>query len=1007
MSTTLWVAWTLTFAIPAATAAQSTAPLTARRGDHVDVYHGTRVADPYRWMEEMDAAETSAWVRAQDAHARRFVHATPGREGLRAAIARIADVTRYAVPQRSGDVLVYVGGDGSFTTRWLLVESPGEQPRVALRPEHFSPDGSRRLGRVAPDDRGRYVAYSVTEGQSRWERWRIHDLASGRDLDDELTGLNAAASAVTWSPDGAGFYYERLDPPAPGAELTEQLGAERLFFHQVGTPQSQDRLVYDPQAALALGTGITRDGRYLVVTVGERGSPDNRVLYRDLATGDSSLVPLVDQADATYTVVGNDGTVFWLYTNAGAPRGRVIAVDARAPRREAWRDLIPEAEDVVDTWLTATAVGDRIVVGYRRDAWLAVKVFRADGRFDYELELPKVGSIWSFAGRQGDPIAYYTLSDFTDPGTVYRLDVRTGESTVFRRPELAYDPDAFVTRQVFYESVDGTRIPMFLTHRRDIDTTVPHPTFMYGYGAFNWAASPWFQPHVTAWLQMGGVYALPNIRGGGEYGEEWHQAGIKRNKQTSIDDYLAAAQWLLDSGYTSRELLVANGGSASGPLVGAAITQRPDLFAASIIDFPALDMLRLEAFTGGRGWRSDFGTAEDEEDFRALLAYSPYHQVREGTCYPATLVTPGERDETTVPMHAYKFVAALQHAQSCDNPIMLRISWGAGHSYGATQQDAMENWADQISFLIRALDLRPVLPNTRDSLRTSGAAGTPPREPAFGEVRVDGHGARDLVLMPCLGCDATSWTAFMERNRERYRMAAVTWPGMGTTTLPIVPDDPEGTPYFDYLMDAIGLLIERGGLDRPVLVGHSAAAVAALRFAAERPELVSGVVNVDAIVANRDTYGFTPEQRRAWADAEMAEVLRRYDDDEAWARLNAAPAGMASERGAFYQRMWLQPPRQNVFAYWRDWLRTDAGALLPGLSVPFLAIHALPEDPSRAADKRADLEDRYRRAPMPVGARVVYIQDSGHTVWEYRPEAFDRALAEFVLGSAAQAVANQ
>ncbi len=680
------------------------APPSARRGDHVDIYHGVRVADPYRWMEEMDSKETRPWVRAQDRYAREFVTAVPARDALRERLAAIADVTRESVPLKRGEGLFFVQGDGSFSRRTLMYATANMSPRQLIDPTAGS--DSLLLRRFVPSDDGRLVTYGVTSGASRWERWRVREVATGADLPDELIGLNGAASSVAWHPDGSGFFYERLEVPPQGAELTQQLGAQRVFFHRLGTDQSDDRLVFDPgDESLAVATSVTTDGRFLVLSVGESGSPNNRILIRGIGDNDGPFLPLIAEADAAYSVAGNHGSQFYIYTTADAPRGRVIAVDAHHPERSSWREIIPESAETIDSWVGVRAVGNHFVVGYRKDAWLAVKVFTTDGRHMYDLELPKVGSIWSFVGREDDPVAYYSLSGFADPGTVYQLDVRTGASAVFRSPTLAYDPDDFVTRQVFYTSTDGTRVPMFVTHHRDVRLDGENPTFMYGYGAFNWAASPWFQPQVAAWLQLGGVYAMPNIRGGGEYGEEWHRAGIRRNKQQSIDDYLAAADWLIANGYTSKNLLVANGGSASGPLVGAAITQRPDLFAASVIDFPALDMLRLEAFTGGRGWRSDFGTVEDKQDFHALHAYSPYHAVREGTCYPATIISPGERDESTVPMHAYKFAAALQHAQSCDKPILLRVSWGAGHSHGATLDDSMDTWADQLAFLVNVLGL--------------------------------------------------------------------------------------------------------------------------------------------------------------------------------------------------------------------------------------------------------------------------------------------------------------
>ena len=360
----------------------------------------------------------------------------------------------------------------------------------------------------------------------------------------------------------------------------------------------------------------------------------------------------------------------------------------------------------MDTWSPPAYVGGRFVVGYLVDARLAFKVFDTSGRFMYDLELPYTGSVWTgFVGRADDSEAFYSLSGFADPGTVYRLDVHTGRSTLLTRAEMQHNPDDYVTAQVFYTSRDGTRIPMFLAHRRDAESNAPRPVLMYGYGHGAWAAAPWYRAFLAAWMDLGGIFALPNTRGGGEYGEEWHQAGVRRNKQTAIDDYLAAAQWLIDEGFTTSELLVAEGQSAGGPLAGAAIVQRPELFGAALFPFPLVDVFRYDQYGGSRWLQRDYGSVSDANDFAAMRVYSPYHNLRDGICYPATLIGPGDEDELVAPMHAYKFAAQLQHVQGCDNPVLLRVSWGAGHTYGATTEEAVEHWADQLAFLVQVLGL--------------------------------------------------------------------------------------------------------------------------------------------------------------------------------------------------------------------------------------------------------------------------------------------------------------
>lgn len=680
----------------------------ARRGTATDVYGGVEVADPYRWMEAMDSPETRAWIRAQDHYARDLV-AGPIRDRLRQRIATITSSRRFGTPVHRGSSYFYIEGDASFADRTIVQATDTDPRRVVVDPAAVAGDSGWRVLRFVPSESGRRIAYSMTRPGSRWETWRVRDVVSRTDHPDRLIGLSGGRSAVVWAADDLGFFYERFDAPPAGAELTFRPTNERVFWHRLGTSQDDDRVVYTPPAPDHT-TSLARsaDGRYLVVAEALGGAPENRILVRDLQETEGDFRPLVDTADGTYIYLGNRGTEFWLQTTAGADRGRVIAVDRDHPERRRWIELIPESPLTIDPTIGVTAVGDRFLVAYRKDAWLSVRVFDTRGRFLYDLDLPKVGSVWTgFVGRQDVAEAFYVLTTFADPGTVYRLDVRTGRSEVFRRPALGYDPDQFVTSQVFYRSADGTRIPMFLTHRKGLVLDGRNPTWLYGYGAFNWSAAPWFQAHITVWMEMGGVHALPGIRGGGEYGESWHRAGSGRNEQTSIDDYLAAATWLVDEGYTAPDRLVANGGSASGVLAAAAIVQRPDLFAASLIEYPIIDMLRFDHFTGGAQWRPEFGSTEDPDDVRALLAYSPYQNLVEGDCYPATLITPGERDEVTVPMHAYKFAAALQHAQGCDHPILLRVSWGAGHAAGVTAADAADTYADQLAFLARTLHLSP------------------------------------------------------------------------------------------------------------------------------------------------------------------------------------------------------------------------------------------------------------------------------------------------------------
>lgn len=696
--------WTWVALLVAAGTAQAQTPQAARRVDHSDLYHGVTVSDPYRWLEAMESAEVLSWIKVQDEYTRVLAGSVAERDMIRERLGVLMDNRRVSSPTVRGSVSLYVESGGELAAPRVMISRDGGEGRVLLDPMELDPSGSLRVTRFAPSDDGRYLAYAVVATGSRWETWRIRDLELDHDLEDELEGLHRVGTGpINWLPDGSGFFYERYPAPEPGQELSQQVLDETLLFHRLGTAQSHDRMIYDPESRdMGIVSTLTRDGRYLVVQLGEAGSGDNAVHYVDVSTGE--MIELIPEADAGHYFLGSQGETMWFQTNHGAPNWKVISLDLNRPERRHWKDLIAEREFAVDPTVGAVALGDKIVVAYRRDARLEAHAYRTDGSHAFEVDLHNGGEFWSFKGRQQDRYAYYRLHSVVDPGSTYRLDLETGSSTMHTRSDLPYDPTSFVTRQVFYTSRDGTRVPMFLVHHQDLVLDGSNPIFLYGYGASNWAAAPWFQAKVAVWLQMGGVYALPNLRGGGEYGEDWHQAGIRRNKQNAIDDFVAAAEWLIAEGYTSRELLVGNGGSASGPVIGAAVVQRPELFRASIIDYPALDMLRLEAFTGGRSWRSEFGTVEERDDFEALYAYSPYHNVTPA-CYPATLVTPGERDESTVPMHAYKFVAALQHEQQCDRPVLLRVSWGAGHNSGATQADRIENWADQLAFLSAELGL--------------------------------------------------------------------------------------------------------------------------------------------------------------------------------------------------------------------------------------------------------------------------------------------------------------
>ncbi len=705
----LWVFLTIAHAPVRAQSILENYP-PARRGNVVDTYHGETIQDPYRWMEEMESAETKAWVTEQENLLERFLGDVDERDALKERIETLQQAELYSTPVKAGAYYVFTRAS-SVSNRPVLYAQIGLDgaPRVV-----FAPEGEDILTGFTVSPAGRYVAVYTSEGPSRWRRVRILTMPNGDVAPDELTGIHTLSGSVSWLADERGFFYTRYELPPDGEQLTAPVERPRLFYHEIGTRQSEDGVVFErpehPQTLLQ--HAVSADGTVLAVTIREGSDPNTVVATAEIGADPTRAAPRrIDMPSARYAFLGSDDTTMWMYTTLEAPRGRIIAVELQGSESRAWREVVPERRETVagGSLVGGNAVsllGDRFVAMVLRDAQPLVRVFSLLGDLEGEIELPGVGSIWGgFTGDRHENEVFYAFLSLTAGRTVYRLDLDTGESSVFKRSRLAFDADAFESRQVFVTSTDGTRVPMFVTYRKGIELDGSHYAFMYGYGAFGWIAFPWYQAHVVAWLERGGVYALPAIRGGGEYGEEWHRAGIGVNRQNAIDDYIAAAEWLVEHGYTSPQKLVANGGSASGALAAAALMQRPDLFGAGVIDIPALDLLRYHRFTAAGSWIEEFGSADDPADFEVLRSISPYHNVAPGACYPPILTMVGERDETAVPMHGYKFTAALQHAQTCDSPALLKVIRGAGHSHGTTSEQQARTWADALAFIIKSLDL--------------------------------------------------------------------------------------------------------------------------------------------------------------------------------------------------------------------------------------------------------------------------------------------------------------
>jgi len=668
----------------------------------VDIYHGQPVPDPYRWLEDLDSERTRAWIEAQNRLTFDYLQRIPARQRLLERLTQLWNYEKYSQPFKEGGRYFYFKNDGLQNQSVLYTqESLEAEARVLLDPNTLSEDGTVALSGIAISRDGRYLAYGLSRSGSDWQEWKVRDIETGEDLPDHLRWIKF--SGASWTPDGQGFFYSRYDEPPPGREYESANYFQKLYYHRLGTPQSEDLLVYHrpDQKEWGFAGGVTEDGNYLIISVWRGTDPKNLLFYKDLRDPNLPVVELIREFEADYSFVGNDGSRFWLLTDLNAPRRRLVAIDLDNPGQV--QEVIPEAEETLQG---VSLINNQFVAFYLKDAHTQIKTFALDGTYLGEIPLPGLGSASGFGGKRYDTETFYTFTSFTTPPTIYRYDFTTGRSTLFRQPQVDFDPQAYEVQQVFYPSKDGTRIPMFLVHRRGLARTGDHPTLLYGYGGFGISLTPSFSVGLVAWLEMGGVYAQPNLRGGGEYGEAWHQAGTKLNKQKVFDDFIAAAEWLVANGYTNPSKLAISGGSNGGLLVGACLTQRPDLFAAALPAVGVFDMLRFHKFTIGWAWISEYGSPEDPEEFKALYAYSPLHNLKPGTVYPATLITTADHDDRVVPAHSFKFAAALQAAQGGSQPILIRIDTKAGHGAGKPTTKLIEETADRWAFLVEVLGIQ-------------------------------------------------------------------------------------------------------------------------------------------------------------------------------------------------------------------------------------------------------------------------------------------------------------
>lgn len=671
-----------------------------RKSDQVDNYHGVTVADPYRWLEDLDSQETASWVEAQNAVTFGYLNQIPAKETIKQRLTQLWDYEKYGIPFKQGNRYFYFKNNGLQNQSILYVlDSLDAEPQVLLDPNILSNDGTIALSGMSISEDGNLMAYGLSTSGSDWQEWKVRDINTKEDLSDHLKWVKF--SGASWTHDHQGFYYSRYDQPQEGKPLEEINYFQKLYYHRLGTDQSEDTLIYERPEHKEWGFNgfVTEDGKYLIISVWKGTDSKNLVFYQDLTQPNAEVIELISEFEASYSFIDYQGDIFWFTTDLDAPRSRVIAININTKTHT---EIIPEAPETLEG---VNILNNQFIADYLKDAHTQMKIFNLDGSFVREIELPGIGSAGGFGGKRYDTETFYSYTSFTAPNTIYRYNLLTGESTIYRQAQVDFNPDDYETQQVFYPSKDGTSIPMFITAKKGVELNGNNPTILYGYGGFNISLTPSFSISRLVWLEMGGVYAIANLRGGGEYGENWHQAGTKLKKQNVFDDFISAAEWLIKNRYTSTQKLAIMGGSNGGLLVGACMIQRPDLFAAVLPAVGVLDMLRFHKFTIGWAWCSDYGSPENPEEFQALYAYSPLHNLKPGTAYPATLITTGDHDDRVVPAHSFKFASALQENHIGENPVLIRIETKAGHGAGKPTDKTIEEIADQFAFLKQVLQI--------------------------------------------------------------------------------------------------------------------------------------------------------------------------------------------------------------------------------------------------------------------------------------------------------------
>lgn len=666
-----------------------------RKSEQVDVYFGTEVADPYRWLENDTSKETGEWVKAQNEVTFSFLENIPFRNDVKKRLKEIWDYPKISAPYHKAGYYFYYKNDGLQNQSVLYIkEELDATGKILLDPNKLSDDGTVALASTSVSDNGKYLAYGISRGGSDWKEFYVRDIKSGQDLKDHIQWVKF--SGVSWYKDG--FFYSRFPEPEKGEKLSGMNLNNKIYYHKLGDPQSADRLVYkdSDHPDWSFSTGMTDDKNYMIISV-SKSTSGNALYVKNMEKKDAPVQKLLTDFDNDYWVIDHINSKLYVMTNFEAPKYQLIAIDPKNPERENWETVIAEKEYVLKS---ISNLSGHLIAKYMKDAHSIVKVFAADGSFKHDVDIPVLGTVHGFGGEREDKTTFYTITSFTTPATVYKYDVLTNESELYQRSKIDFIADAYTTKQVFYKSKDGTEIPMFIVHKKGIEMDGNNPALLYGYGGFNISLTPSFSITRLIWLEQGGIFAMANLRGGGEYGREWHEAGIKMNKQNVFDDFIAAAEYLIDADYTSSDKLAVQGGSNGGLLIGAVINQRPDLFAVAHPAVGVMDMLRYHLFTIGKYWASDYGTSEDSKEmFEYLYDYSPLHNISSEKDYPAVLVTTADHDDRVVPAHSFKYISTLQDKYSGENPVLIRIETKAGHGAGKPTQKIIEEYADIYSFM--------------------------------------------------------------------------------------------------------------------------------------------------------------------------------------------------------------------------------------------------------------------------------------------------------------------